>query len=208
MQLLEEIIEKLDKLVHSFTHIDKEFYHLKQISKSYGFLESIDDARNTVGMKVKLAWATLHSLLHSERIAYRQNGYVWLGGLLMAEIDEEKDAIWSNIKKFQQNISLAGVNAYSSSLDVPLSIWLWCGILKSKNNLTRWGFLYVLDRLLMRCKFLLDEHKLQHPSSEALERVHEKSRLEKANAVIDIMSTALSLEAQINETDRLNILKV
>lgn len=37
---------------------------------------------------------------------------------------------------------------------------------------------------------------------------HLDNRLEKANAVIDIMSSALSLVAQINETDRINILKV
>lgn len=205
---MEEIIEKFDTLVRSFTHLDREFSQLKQISKSYSFLESIEDVRSSVGMKAKLAWATLHSLLHSERIAYRQNGYIWLGDLLMAEISEERDAIWSNIKNFQEKISLAGVNDYSASLDVPLSIWLLCGLLKSKNNLIRLGFLFVVDRLLIRCKFLLDENKLQHSSSEVVEHLHDKSLLEKANAVIDIMSIALSLVEKINETDRLNILQV
>ena len=61
----------------------------------------------------------------------------------------------------------------------------------------------------MRCKFLLDENELQNSSSiEAAGQVQDNSRLEKANAMIDIMSSALSLVAQINETDRINILKV
>lgn len=50
--------------------------------------------------------------------------------------------------------------------------------------------------------------KIQHLSNELVEQVHDKSRLEKANAVIDIMSTALSLVAEINETGHLNISKV
>lgn len=61
----------------------------------------------------------------------------------------------------------------------------------------------------MRCKFLLDESEVQHAiSGEMVGDLHNKSRLEKANAVIDIMNSALSLMAQINETDRMNILKM
>ncbi|KAK2978099.1 hypothetical protein RJ640_009263 [Escallonia rubra] len=209
--LLEKIIEKFDTLIRSFTHLEKEFSHMMQITKSYKSVASIEDGDpvNSVGMETKLAWATLHSLLHSERAAYRHNGYVWLGDLLIAEISEEKDGLWSNIRNLQQRMNLAGVKDYSVSLDVPLPIWLMCGLLKSKNNLTRWGFLYVLEKLLMRCKFMLDENKLQPAgSSEAVAHVHDKSCLEKANAVIDIMSSALSLVAQINETDRMNILKM
>lgn len=180
------------------------------ITKSYKLLESIEGAvlRNGIDMSAKLSWATLHSLLHSERIAYRQNGYVWLGDLLVAEITEERNAIWSNIKNLQQNIAQAGLHDSSVASDVPLSIWLMCGLLKSKHNFIRWGFLFVLERLLTRCKVLLDEYEMQHANGSDIGHVHEDSRLEKANAVIDVMSSALTLVFQNNETDRINILKV
>ncbi|KAF2296025.1 hypothetical protein GH714_035740 [Hevea brasiliensis] len=209
--LLENITEKLDTIIGSFTRLDKEFSHLMQITKSYKFLESIESAgiRNSVIMKAKLAWATLHSLLHSERIAYRQNGYTWLGDLLIAEISDGRDvSVWSNIKNMQHKIARAGVDDSSVASDVPLSIWLMCGLLKSKDYLIRWGFLYVLERLLMRCKILLDENEVQQLSSSNAGQEHVDNRLEKANAVIDIMSSALSLVAQRNETDRINILKM
>nr|XP_043632397.1 uncharacterized protein LOC122603688 [Erigeron canadensis]XP_043632398.1 uncharacterized protein LOC122603688 [Erigeron canadensis] len=205
--LLEKIMEKFDALLRSLTHLDKEFGHMTELTKSYKYLESFEEGvlRNSYGLKVKLAWATLHSLLHSERAAIRENGYVWLGDLLIAEINDDGDSIWSNIKNMQKRITLASVKDYSSELDIPLPIWLMCGLLKSKNNLIRWGFLFVLERLLMRCKFLLDESELQHSVSN---EAHGKTRLDKANAVIDIMSSALSLVAQINETNRMNILKM
>lgn len=220
--LLEKITEKLDTFTSSFSHLDKEFGQTVQITKSYKSMKSIQDGvlGLAVGMKVKLSWATLHSLLHSERLVCRQNGYVWLGDLLMAEISEDRDAsIWSNIRILQQKIALAADNDYLvdsdaplpavQKKDVPLSIWLMCGLLKSRNSIIRWGFLFVLERLLMRCKFLLDEKALQCSSSnEAAGQLQDSSRLEKANAVIDIMSSALSLVAQINETDRINILKM
>lgn len=210
--LLEKITEKLDTFTNSFSHLDKEFGQTVQITKSYKSMKSIEDGvlGLTVAMKVKLSWATLHSLLHSERLVCRQNGYVWLGELLMEEISGDRDAsIWSNIRNLQQKIALAAVNDYLVDSDVPLSIWLMCGLLKSKNSIIRWGFLFVLERLLMRCKFLLDEKALQYSSSnEAGGQLQDSSRLEKANAVIDIMSCALSLVALINETDRINILKM
>ncbi|KAL6977340.1 hypothetical protein U1Q18_026141 [Sarracenia purpurea var. burkii] len=210
--LLEKITVKLDSFTSSFSHLDREFGQMVQITKSYKSMKSINDGvlGHTVGMKVKLSWVTLHSLIHSERLVCRQNGYSWLGDLLMEEISEERDAsIWSNIKSLQQKISLAGVNDYLADSDVPLPIWLMCGLLKSKNSIIRWGFLFVIERLLMRCKFLLDENELQHSSSsETSGKQEDNSRLEKANAVIDIMSSALSLVAQINETDRINILKM
>ncbi|XP_050209025.1 uncharacterized protein LOC126659737 [Mercurialis annua] len=209
--LLENITEKLDATIGSFTHVDKEFTHLMQITKSYKSLESIESAglRNSVIIKAKFAWITLHSLLHSERIAYRQNGYTWLGDLLIAEISDGRDAnIWSNIIDLQSQIAHAGVSDTSADSDVPLSIWLMCGLLKSRHYLIRWGFLFVLERLLMRCKFLLDENEMQHINGRNAGHQHVDNRLEKANAVIDIMSRALSLVAQINETDRINILKM
>lgn len=204
--LLEKIMKKFDALLRSLTHLDKEFSHMTELTKSYKYLKSFEDGvlRNSYGLKVKLAWATLHSLLHSERAAIRENGYVWLGDLLIAEINEDGDSLWSNIKNLQNRIALAS-DDYSHELDIPLPIWLMCGLLKSKNNLIRWGFLFVLERLLMRCKFLLDENELQHSVGN---EAHGKTRLDKANAVIDIMSSALSLVAQINVTDRMNILKM
>ncbi|XP_024041376.1 uncharacterized protein LOC18045286 [Citrus clementina] len=209
--LLENMIEKFDMIISSFTHLDKEFSNLKQTTKSYKFLESIEGATSKNGgvMKAKFSWTTLHSLLHSERIPYRQNGYIWLGDLLIAEISEEREAsVWSNIKNLQHQIAYAGVHDYSASSNVPLSIWLMCGLLKSKDSTIRWGFLFVLERLLMRCKFLLDENEMQHLSGSDVGHEHGDSRLEKANAVIDIMSSALLLVVQINETDRINILKM
>lgn len=210
--LLEKITEKFDSLISSFTHLDTEFSHMTGITKSYKFINEIEDRilGSTVAMKAKLSWATLHSLLHSERIICRQNACIWLGDLLIAEISLERDAsIWSNIQNLQQQISFAGVNESSVSSDIPLPVWLLCGLLKSKHNNIRWCFLFILERLLMQCKFLLDENELQHTSSsERFARESRDSRLDKANAVIDIMSSALSLVAQINETDRMIILKM
>lgn len=196
-------MEKFDATISSFTHLDTEFFQMMQITKSYKSLDSIEGAvlRNGVGMKAKLSWAILHSLLHSGNIAYQRNAYVWLGDLLIAEIsDERNSSIWSNIKNMQQKIAHAGDSSVAS--DVPVPIWLMCGLLKSKHSIIRWGFLYVLERLLMRCKILLDENETQQSLDS------DNNRLEKANAVIDIMSSALSLVFQINETDRVNILKV
>ncbi|XP_038689974.1 uncharacterized protein LOC119988842 isoform X2 [Tripterygium wilfordii] len=209
--LLESMMEKFDAIISSFTHLDKEFSHQIHITKSFKYLETIESAalRDGVGMKAKLSWATLHTLLHSERIAYRQNGHIWLGDLLIAEIGNERNkSKWSNIKDLQRKIVYAGVSDYSVSSDVPMSIWLMCGLLKSKNSRVRWGFLFVLERLLMRCKFLLDENDMQHLSSGDVCQEDADNRLEKANAVIDVMSSALSLVAQMNETDRINILKM
>ncbi|PON56571.1 Armadillo-type fold containing protein, partial [Parasponia andersonii] len=183
---------------------------LNMITKSYQLLQSVEGAvlRNGTNMIAKLSWATLHSLLHSERTSYRQHGYVWLGDLLIAEISEERNAIWPNIKNLQQNIAKAGGHDSSVASNVPLCIWLMCGLLKSKHSFIRWGFLFVLERLLMRCKFLIDENEMQHSNNSDIGRVHRDSPLEKANAVIDVMSSALTLVFQINETDHINILKM
>lgn len=211
LQLLEKIVDKFDTLIESFTHVDKEFAQMIQITKLFKSIESVGEVPGNIAtVNTKLSWTTLHSLLHSERNTYRHNGYLWLGDLLIAEISGEGDlSLWSRIKNLEKKILFAGVNDYSASLDVPLPIWLICGLLKSKNSHIRWGFLYVLERLLIQCKFLLDENDVQHVMrSQPSAHIHDKSRLEKANAVIDIMSSALSLMAQINETDRMNILKV
>ncbi|XP_050385714.1 uncharacterized protein LOC126802181 isoform X1 [Argentina anserina] len=209
--LLENVMEKFGATISSFTHLDTEFFHMMQITKSYKSLDSIEGAvlRNGVGMKAKLSWAVLHSLLHSGNIAYHRNAYVWLSDLLIAEISDERDSsIWSNIKTMQQKIFLAGVHDSAVASDVPVPIWLMCGLLKSRHSSIRWGFLFVLERLLMRCKILLNETKTQQSHDSDIGDMHKDNRLEKANAVIDIMSSALSLVFQINETDRMNILKM
>lgn len=211
MQLLEVVAEKFDAVISTFTHLDKEFSHMNQITKSLKFLENMEGVvmRNGIGLQAKHSWATLHSLLHSERISYRQNGYIWLGDLLIAQINGERDGnIWSSITYFLQKIAQAGTQDSSNTSDVPLPILLMCGLLKSKYCYIRWGFLFVLERLLMRCKFLLDEHEMQQTSNRDLGHGKKDWHLEKANAIIDIMSGALSLVFQINETDRINILKV
>ncbi|CAA6654937.1 unnamed protein product [Spirodela intermedia] len=194
--LLEKIVWKLDGIVSSFTHLDPEFSYLIRASKSDN-------------MQAKLSWATLHALLHSERPAYRHNGYIWLVELLVSEIsDEGNKSIWLNVKNFQQQIGISG-SQESSFSSVPLSICVFYGLLNSKLNEIRWGFLFVLEKLLMRCKLLLDEKELQHMSSiETSDHDNTRIRLEKANAVIDIMSSALALVFQKNETDRTNILKM
>ncbi|XP_061338326.1 uncharacterized protein LOC133285160 isoform X2 [Gastrolobium bilobum] len=209
--LLEIVAEKFDAVICSFTHLDREFSHMIQITKSHKFLENMEVValRNGIGLQAKHSWTTLHSLLHSERISYRQNGYIWLGDLLIAEISGERDGnIWSSITYFQQKIAQAGIQDSSDTSDVPLPILLMCGLLKSKYNYIRWGFLFVLERLLMRCKFLLDEHEMQQSSSRDIDHGKKDWHLEKANAVVDIMSSALSLVFQINETDHINILKL
>lgn len=205
LQLLEKITSKFDTILSSFTHLDKEFSHMIQKTKSGKYLESIGNGY------AKLSWATLHSLLHSDRMTYRRNGYIWLGDLLVSEISVERNEnIWSIVKSLHQKIALAGAQDPSVAADIiPLPIWIMCGLLKSKHNYIRWGFLFVLERLLVRCKFLLDEDEIQLSNSiEVVGEMREDVRLDKANAVIDIMSSALSLVVQINETDRINILKV
>lgn len=210
LTLLEKIVEKFDALIGSFTHLDKEFTQMIQMTKLFKSTQNIDVHGNIASMNANLCWTTLHSLLHSERSAYRHNGYLWLGELLVSEISSEGGRkLLASIKNLEQKISVAGVNDYSDSLDVPYPVWLMCGLLKLKNSHIRWGFLFVLERLLMRCKFLLDESEVQHVMhGQSSTNGGTEDRLKKANAVIDIMSSALSLMAQRNETDRMNILKM
>ncbi|EPS72407.1 hypothetical protein M569_02349, partial [Genlisea aurea] len=207
--LLQKIVEIFDKLIGSFTHIDEEFAQMIQTTKLLKYKERIDENPVNIAIDAKISWTTLHSLLHSDRLAYRHNGYLWLGDLLIAEVSGNGDtSLWSGIKSLEHKISVAGVNDYSDNVEVPLPIWLMCGLLKSKNNSIRWGFLFVLERLLMRCKFLLDENEFHEATTRAQSAAHEKNYHERASAVIDIMSCALSLMAQINETDGMNILKM
>ncbi|KZV33927.1 fanconi-associated nuclease 1 [Dorcoceras hygrometricum] len=156
---------------------------------------------------VRVGWIGT-PMYHCLRIAHRnmegpgieeKEEYVWAFSLsCLRYFVCDKGKIRSRLK----------VNDYSADLDAPISIWLLCGPLKSKNSHVRWGILFVLERLLIRCKILLDESEVQHVvRDDSASPIHDKSRLEKANTMIDIMSGALSLMTQINETDRMNILK-
>ncbi|XP_072984879.1 uncharacterized protein [Typha latifolia] len=208
--LLDKITRKLDTTVSTFTRLDNEFSYMIRITKSYKSFSSIEDGCGDVdvALKARFSWATLHSLLHSDTSAYRHHGYIWLVELLLAEISEDtKSSIWSNIKKLQQQIGVAG-SQDSSCSEVPLPISILCGLLKSKYNFIRWGFLFVLEKFLMRCKLLLDESEVQHINHEQAVAHHCENRLDKATAVIDIMSSALGLVFQKNETDHINILKM
>ncbi|KAJ0962347.1 hypothetical protein J5N97_030175 [Dioscorea zingiberensis] len=209
--LLERITRKIDATISTYSRLDNEFSYMIRITKSYKSLSNIDDGLVDADTcaKVKLSWATLHSLLHSERSAYRQNAYVWLVELLLSEISTDGHGnIWSNIKKLQQHIIDAG-SLDLTCLSIPLPVCMLCGLLKSKHNYIRWGFLFVLEKLLVRCKLLLDESERQLRGYED-SASHDSggNRLDKANAVIDIMSCALSLVVHFNETDHINILKM
>ncbi|KAF2954554.1 hypothetical protein DAI22_01g491700 [Oryza sativa Japonica Group] len=206
LNLLDKVIRKLDGTVSTFSRIDTEFAYMIQVTKSYKCFSSIRDGHEDadVALRARLCWATLHSLLNSQISSYRHHGYIWLVELLLSEISEETDgSIWSKIQKLQDEIEVAGSQDLSSS-EVSLPVCLLCGLLKSKHNFIRWGFLYVLDKFLMRCKLLLDDNDMQeHTVAD-----HSKHRLDKAFAVIDIMNSALLLVVQNNETDHINILKM
>ncbi|XP_078429132.1 uncharacterized protein LOC144701249 [Wolffia australiana] len=206
--LLEKIASKLGGIISSFTHLDPEFSCIDpefscmiRVTRSCKFMDSFDlgDIQSDVSMQAKLSWANLHALIHSERPSCRQKGYVWLVDLLFSEISEGKASILSNIKRIRSQIGYCS-GQESSLSSVPLCICIFCGLLNSKVNEIRWGFLFVLEKFLMRCKLLLDEEASDHEKSV--------THLEKASAVIDLMSSALTLVFQKNETDRINILKM
>ncbi|KAG2603577.1 hypothetical protein PVAP13_5KG780500 [Panicum virgatum] len=204
--LLDKVMRKLDGTVSTFSRIDNEFSYMIQVTKSCKCFSSIKDGCDDadVALRARLCWATLHSLLHSQISSYRHHGYIWLVELLLSEISEETDgSIWSKIKKLQEEIEVAGSQDLSCS-EVSLPVCMLCGLLKSKHNFIRWGFLYVLDKFLMRCKLLLDDSDMQDQTTAN----HSKNCLDKAFAVIDIMNSALLLVVQNNETDHINILKM
>lgn len=204
--LLEKVIGKIDATVSTFSRIDNEFTYMIQVTKSFKCFSSIKEGSEDgdLAHRARLCWATLHSLLHSQISSYRHHGYIWLVELLLSEISEETDgSIWSKVQKLQVEIKVAGSQDVSCS-EVSLPVCLLCGLLKSKHNFIRWGFLYVLEKFLMRCKLLLDDSDMQDQSVA----YHSKNRLDKAFVVIDIMSSALLLVVQNNETDHINILKM
>ncbi|KAI0531463.1 hypothetical protein KFK09_001018 [Dendrobium nobile] len=207
--ITEKIISELDDTLGTFTHLDNEFADMMQLTKSYQSSSALDELGEAeIGLRSRFSWATLHSLLHAERAAYRHHGYIWLVELLILEIGKVKGrSIWANIEIFKQHFIDAGNQDITSSA-APLSIIIMCGLLKSKHNFIRKGFLFVLERFLMHCKLRLDEDQLQSINHNDKIADQNQIRLQKAYAVIDVMSCALSLVVLINETDHLNILKM
>ncbi|KAG0502931.1 hypothetical protein HPP92_003003 [Vanilla planifolia] len=207
--ILHEIIKELDAITNTFTHLDVEFSYMIQLTKSYQSSSALDGLEEgEIGFRTRLSWGTLHTLLHSERAACRHHGYIWLVELLLFQINEaEGRSIWSNFEDFEQCIGFACSQDPTPSV-VPLPISIMCSLLKSKHNFIRRGFLFVMERFLMHCKLLLGEDDLQFSSHEETVSPLSDRRLHKANALIDLMSCALSLVVQINETDHLNILKM
>ncbi|KAG0498691.1 hypothetical protein HPP92_003382 [Vanilla planifolia] len=207
--ILHEIIKELDAITNTFTHLDVEFSYMIQLTKSYQSSSALDGLEEgEIGFRTRLSWGTLHTLLHSERAACRHHGYIWLVELLLFQINEvEGRSIWSNFEDFEQCIGFACSQDPTPSV-VPLPISIMCSLLKSKHNFIRRGFLFVMERFLMHCKLLLGEDDLQFSSHEETVPPLSDRRLHKANALIDLMSCALSLVVQINETDHLNILKM
>ncbi|XP_028549500.1 uncharacterized protein LOC110099906 isoform X2 [Dendrobium catenatum] len=207
--ITEKIISELDDTLGAFTHLDNEFADMMQLTKSYQSSSALDELGVAeIGLRSRLSWVTLHSLLHAERAAYRHHGYIWLVELLILEIGKVKGrSIWANIEIFKKHFIDAGNQDITSST-APLSIIIMCGLLKSKHNFIRKGFLFVLERFLMHCKLRLDEDQLQSINHNDKIADQNQIRLQKAYAVIDVMSCALSLVVLINETDHLNILKM
>ncbi|KAK2373941.1 hypothetical protein QL285_074942 [Trifolium repens] len=195
IELLEIIAEKFDTIISSFTHLDKEFCHMIEITKSHKLSENMDAAlQNGFDLQAKHSWVTLHSLLHSERISYRQNGYIWLGDLLIAEISEERDG---NIRSNEHEMQLSN----SKDLEHGKKDWH----LEKANAVI--DIMSSALSLVFQINETDHEHEMQLSNSKDLEHGKKDWYHEKANAVIDIMSSALSLVFQINETDRINILK-
>ncbi|XP_031485176.1 uncharacterized protein LOC116254156 isoform X1 [Nymphaea colorata] len=211
--LLENVTSEFDSTISMVTHLDGEFFDMMQTTKVFKSFESIQDnaADSDFNLgKVRLAWATLHSLLHSKRTAYRQNGYIWLIELLVSDIiSESETSSISNIRKLQEELEMIVVQDASSPHVVRLTTWFLCGLLKSKYNYIRWGFLFVLEKFLMQCQILLNKSNLQHVNGDGVVNHDISSEsLEKANAVIGVMNSALLLVVSINETDRINVLKM
>lgn len=204
--LFDKFLRKLDASIRAFTHVDNEFAHMIQLTKAYRSTSALDElGESEIGIRAMFSWATLQTLLHSERAACRHHGYIWLVELLLLEISEVRNgSIWLNVENFEQQIGVAGSqDLVSSAVQLPISIM--CGLLKSKHNFIRRGFLFVLERFLMHCKILLDEAEQQRGIHDIIGD-HKEIRLHKANAVIGIMCSALSLV--VHETDHLNILKM
>ncbi|KAL4188937.1 hypothetical protein AMTRI_Chr08g204570 [Amborella trichopoda] len=212
--LLEDIMKMFDTIITSVTHTDEEFVDMLRMTKAFKSLESIEKGCAGVSLdanEVKQAWATLHSLLHSQNTAYRQNGYIWLSELLVWTLvyGDMGNDIRPNIKKLQREIEIVKSQDSKIGSTVSLPTWIWCGLLKSKYNYIRWGFLVVLEKLLVRCQLLLNENDVQQvPGGDDFSEDHSNTSLDKAKVVIGIMNSALSLVVSISETDRITILKM
>ncbi|KAH9326163.1 hypothetical protein KI387_006341, partial [Taxus chinensis] len=221
--LLEDIVGLLDSVVAYYAHLDDEFSEMLSVTMMNESLTPIQQGcqeHDTIGdsVSVSQAWTTLDSLLHSSRAIYRQNGYFWLVELLFAEIVRESNKL--KIQNLQQQFGLFGGSEGSdsdhlgdkSSPHVSSSLQLLSGLLKSKHNYIRWGFIFILERLLLRCQLsVLDKNKA-HDEADGREfrQVGTNSLYteEKANAVIGLMNATLSQIFLANETDRIMILKM
>ncbi|XP_057812898.2 uncharacterized protein LOC131026903 isoform X1 [Cryptomeria japonica] len=222
-ELLEDIVESLDSVVSYYAHLDDEFSEMLQITMVNESLIHIQEGpkeQNTIedSVSVSRAWTTLDYLLHSSRAIYRQNGYFWLVELLFAEIVRESNRM--KVQNLQQQFGLFGVSERSDSdhfeeqslSHVSSSLRLLSGLLKSKYNYIRWGFILILERLLLRCQLsVLDENRAHGEADGREYRQVGTNGLyaeDKANAVIGLMNAALSQIFLANETDRIMILKM
>eukprot|EP01018_Ginkgo_biloba_P020488 Gb_07792 [translate_table: standard] len=224
--LLEDMAGSLDAVVAMYTHLDEEFSEMLNMTIVNEDLIHIHkgllEQETAVDLNsVSQARTTLHSLLHSPRAIYRQNGYFWLIELLFAEMvgGSSIKSNRLNIQNLQEQLRLLGSSENSdtdllddqSALLVSSSVRLLCGMLKSKHSYIRWGFLFVLERLLLRCQqLLLDDNELNRSADREFGQDGSKISYAqvKANAVIGLMNGALSQIFLANETDRINILKM
>lgn len=222
-EVLKDIVKLLDSVIATYNHLDDEFsemLHITMVSEGLTHIQKGCLEKEIIGdsNRVSESWSTLSSLLHSPRATYRQNGYCWLLELLFAEMFRESNKL--NIQNLQQQLGLLGISERSdpdhsedqSSHGVSSSVQLFSGLLKSKYNYVRCGFIIVLERLLLRCQLsVLDEHELDQGAGDREFRLDgsDSSYIqEKANAVIGLMNGALSQIFLANETNRINILKM
>lgn len=222
-EILNVIVKLLDSVIATYNHLDDEFSEMLNITMVNEGLTHIQKGQlehEIIGdsNRVSEAWSTLSSLLHSPRATYRQNGYCWLVELLFAEMFRESNKV--NIQNLQQQLGRLGSSERSdpdhsedqSSNGISSSVQLFSGLLKSKYNYVRCGFIIVLERLLLRCQLsVLDDHELDQGVADREFRLDgsDSSYIqEKANAVIGLMNAALSQIFLANETNRINILKM
>lgn len=222
-EVLNDIVKLLDSVIATYNHLEDEFsemLHITMVSEGLTHIQKGRLEQEIIGdsNRVSEAWNTLSSLLHSPRATYRQNGYCWLVELLFAEMFRESNKV--NIQHLQQQLGRLGSSEKSDpdhSEDQTLrgvssSVQLFSGLLKSKYNYVRCGFIIVLERLLLRCQLsVLDDHELDQGAVDREFRLDgsDSSYIqEKANAVIVLMNGALSQIFLANETNPINILKM
>lgn len=222
-EVLNDIVKLLDSVIATYNHLEDEFsemLHITMVSEDLTHTQKGRLGQEIIGdsNRVSEAWSTLSSLLHSPRATYRQKGYCWLVELLFAEMFRESNKV--NIQHLQQQLGRLGSSDKSdpdhsedqSSRVVSSSVQLFSGLLKSKYNYVRCGFIIVLERLLLRCQLsVLDDHELDQGAVDREFRLDDSDSSyiqEKANAVIGLMNGALTQIFLENETNPINILKM